>query len=116
MAGFIKVADKNELKDGEMKQVDIDGRAVLLARAGDSYYAAAGRCPHLGGKLAGGSLDGTIVTCPLHGSRFDLVDGRVVRWTNFTGFIAALNNLFKSSRPLPIYKVKIENDAVLVEL
>ena len=112
----VMVANKAELKRGEMRSVNIAGRDVLLARIGDTYYAAENRCPHLGGKLAEGTLEGTVVTCPLHGSQFDLSDGRVVRWTNFTGLAAKVGNLLKSPSPLVTYRVKIEGDDVLVEM
>ncbi len=46
--------------------------SALLARVGDKYYAADNRCPHMGGKLSPGKLEGTVVTCPRHGSQFDL--------------------------------------------
>ena len=110
------VAKKDDLNNGEMKVVPAAGREILLARVGDSYYAAESRCPHLGGKLAEGKLEGTIVTCPLHGSQFDLADGRVIRWTNFTGFAAKLGKMLKSPRSLVIYRVKVEGDSVLVEM
>lgn len=110
------VAPKDDLKTGEMKAVNVAGHEILLARVGDTYYAAENRCPHLGGKLAEGKLVGTVVTCPLHGSQFDLNDGKVIRWTNFTGFASKLGKMLKSPRPLVAYKVKVEGDSVLVEL
>jgi 3-phenylpropionate/trans-cinnamate dioxygenase ferredoxin subunit len=99
-----------------MKAVNVVGREILLARVGDNYYAAQNRCPHMGGKLVEGKLEGTVVTCPLHGSQFDLTNGQVVRWTNFTGFAAKMGKLLKSPKPLTTYKVKIEDDRVLVDI
>ena len=116
MSELVQIAKKDELKDGSMKAVNAAGHEIMLARVGDNYYAAENRCPHLGGKLAQGKLDGTVVTCPLHGSRFDLTNGQVVRWTNFTGFAAKLGNLIKSARPLTTYRIKIEDDNILVEI
>jgi nitrite reductase/ring-hydroxylating ferredoxin subunit len=59
--------------------VDVDGVPVLLARtrAGE-VCALANTCTHLGGPLAEGSREGDTVTCPWHGSRFDLRTGAVV--------------------------------------
>ncbi len=110
------VAKKDDLANGEMKVVQASGREILLARVDDSYYAAGSRCPHLGGKLAEGKLEGTIVTCPLHGSQFDLADGKVIRWTNFTGFASKLGKVLRSPRPLVTYRVKVEGDSVLVDM
>ena len=58
----------------------------------------------------------TIVTCPLHGSQFDLRDGQVVRWLKGTGLIAMVGRVLKSPRPLAIYNVKVEGDKILVEI
>ncbi|MFC1986927.1 Rieske (2Fe-2S) protein [Chloroflexota bacterium] len=44
-----EVSQVNELKDGTMKIVVVQGQQVLLARVGDKYYAASNRCPHMGG-------------------------------------------------------------------
>ena len=41
----------------------------------------------MGGKLSQGKLEGTAVTCPRHGSQFDLTDGRVVRWLKESGLV-----------------------------
>ena len=116
MAELQKIATVNELKNGDMKQVDLPGKEILLARVNDRYYAVNNRCPHLGGKLVNGDLNGTVVTCPLHGSQFDLSNGRVIRWTDLTGFAAVLGKLFKAPKSLNVYPIKIENDDILIEL
>jgi 3-phenylpropionate/trans-cinnamate dioxygenase ferredoxin subunit len=116
MGQLVPVIKKADLMDGEMKVITTSGRDILVARASDNYYAADSRCPHLGGDLGKGKLEGTVVTCPLHGSQFDLADGRVIRWTNFTGFASKVGKLLKSPKPLIVYKVKIEGDQILVEI
>ncbi len=116
MGQLVHTVKKDDLKNGEMKVVNAGGRDILIARVSDSYYAADSRCPHLGGDLGKGKLEGKIVTCPLHGSQFDLTDGKVIRWTNFTGFASKLGKLLKSPKPLVLYKVKVEGDEVLVEI
>lgn len=68
MAELVEVSKTGELAEGTMKRVSVGGREILLARVGDTYYAAGNRCPHMGGNLSRGKLEGTIVTCPLHGS------------------------------------------------
>ena len=80
MVAPVVIGNAGDLADGDMKAVSVEGRDVLLARAGERYFAAADRCPHLGGRLSEGRLEGTVVTCPRHGSQFDLSSGEVVRW------------------------------------
>ena len=116
MSQFTQMAKVDELKDGGMKSVSIDGREVLLAKVAGKYYAADNRCPHMSGNLSQGKLEGTVVTCPRHNSQFDLTDGHIVRWLKGTGFGSILGKALKSSRPLPIYNVKIEDDKIMVEI
>lgn len=113
---FMAVAKVGDLKDGTMKEYKVGAQEIFIARAGDKYYAADNICPHLGGKLGRGTLDGTIVTCPRHASKFDLVDGRVVRWTEWTGLKASVSKLFRAPRSITMYPVKIEGDNILVQV
>jgi nitrite reductase/ring-hydroxylating ferredoxin subunit len=98
------------------KKVLVGGQEILLARVGDKFYAVGNRCPHLGGELAAGQLEGTIVTCPLHGSQFDITDGRNVRWLKGSGFVSAVSKAFKPSRTLPVYNVRIDGETILIEV
>jgi 3-phenylpropionate/trans-cinnamate dioxygenase ferredoxin subunit len=116
MGKWVEVVTAGELKQGEMKSFNVSDKEILIARVGDSYYAADNRCPHLGGKLSNGNLNGTIVTCPLHGSQFDLTNGDIIKWTNWTGIISRLGNALKSPRKLNVYQLKIELDKIQIEL
>ena len=116
MSEWVAAGKSSELADGGMKVVDVRGHQILLARAGEQYLAADNRCPHMGGKLSNGSLEGTIVTCPRHGSQFDLSDGRVVRWLNASRAVSVVGRLLKSPRPLTTYPVRLEGDSILVEI
>jgi 3-phenylpropionate/trans-cinnamate dioxygenase ferredoxin subunit len=115
MAKFTEVAKVEELKSGTMKKVMAEGREILLARVGDKYYAASDRCPHMKGDLSQGKLEGTVVTCPVHGSQFDISDGQVVRWLK-GGLMSKLGGALKMSKALTVYNVKIEDDKVLIEI
>ena len=77
---FVPVLDAGELEGEELREVTVDGVPVLLARRRNGEVCAlANTCTHLGGPLAEGSRDGDTVTCPWHGSRFDLRTGAVVQ-------------------------------------
>ncbi len=116
MTEFIRVAAVTDLKSGSMRKISAAGHDLLLARAGDRFYCTDAYCPHLGGDLSKGILTGTVLTCPLHHSQFDISDGHVLRWTDLKGtvLIAAMNQ--RPPRPLVIYPVKVEGDEVLVTL
>jgi 3-phenylpropionate/trans-cinnamate dioxygenase ferredoxin component len=111
------VATMDELKPGTMKMANIKGHEILVARVGDSYFASDNRCPHLGGNLSQGKLEGTVVTCPRHGSQFDLSNGHVVRWTSWTGLLGSANKAILPPRPLKTYAVTIKEDrSVSIEI
>jgi 3-phenylpropionate/trans-cinnamate dioxygenase ferredoxin subunit len=75
---FVKVAETSEIPSGEMKAIKFEEKEILVANAGGSYYAMGNRCTHAGADLSKGTLDGTTVTCPKHGSKFDITTGKVV--------------------------------------
>lgn len=116
MSEWLEVAKTSELADGSMKEVVVQDQGILLARSGDQYFAAGNRCPHMGARLSDGSLEGTIVTCPRHGSQFDLRDGRVARWLKPNRPVSLVGRLLKSPRPLATYPVRLEGESVLVEI
>ena len=116
MAKLVEVLQKSDLQEGTMKAVKVRGKELLVARVGNSYYAASNLCPHLKARLSNGTLRGTAVTCPHHFSQFDLKNGSVVRWTNWTGSKLALIKLFRQPRPLTTYRVQVEGERVLVEV
>jgi nitrite reductase/ring-hydroxylating ferredoxin subunit/uncharacterized membrane protein len=73
------VADEAGLRDGEPRQVEAGGVALLVVRDGGAVHVLADRCAHRGGSLSDGEVSDGCVTCPLHGSRFRLADGSVER-------------------------------------
>ena len=116
MINLVEVGKTSELEYGVMKKVLAQGHEILLAKVADKYYAADNRCPHMGGKLSHGKLEGTVVTCPRHGSQFDLTDGRVVRWLKGSGLVSMVGKALKSPRPLATYTVKVEDDRIWIEI
>jgi apoptosis-inducing factor 3 len=74
-ANNVHVANTSDLQSGEMKEVAAGETRILLARAGDQFYAVTANCPHYGGTLAEGALCGTRVVCPLHHAVFDVTNG-----------------------------------------
>jgi len=123
MADYTELEKTGNFTDGMMKGIKVEGNDILLARIEGKYYAAAGRCPHMKGYLSKGKLKGTIVTCPIHGSQFDLKTGKVVRWVAGSGFMSLMGRLMSmigmaaaGEKPLAVYEVKVENDRIMVKL
>jgi nitrite reductase/ring-hydroxylating ferredoxin subunit len=101
MAEFQSIAKASEVAPGQVKQVELaNGTQICLANVDGTLYAIGGECTHTGGPLGEGELEGTIVTCPWHGSRFDVTSGAVVSPP--------------ARNAEPTYEVRIEGDDVQV--
>ena len=116
MGRFVEVGKKGDLVNGTMREVKVEGHDILLARVADKYYAINNRCPHFGGNLSRGHLEGTVITCPLHGSQFDITDGHVVRWLKGSGVLSAVGKALKSPRSTTTYKIRVEGGKLLIEV
>ena len=115
MTERVDLIASDQVPAGAMKEVDLDGHPLMVANVAGTFFVADGRCPHLAGHLAEGVLEGTVVTCPRHGSQFDLTDGHVIRWTHFTDLTAcAVLELAKHPRPLRVYEAVVEDGMVKV--
>ena len=97
---FVSVASTSEVLPDKMKAVQYKGKAVCIANVTGKYYAIQNICTHLGGPLAQGRLEGEVVECPWHGSRFDLATGEVKRGPAKT--------------PEPVFEVKVEGTTILI--
>jgi len=75
---FTPVLAAHELTEGQMRQVEVEGTPILLARHHGQVYALGDTCSHFGGPLSQGTLEAGQVRCPWHGSCFALDEGRVV--------------------------------------
>ena len=79
MAKFVKVGNRSEFQDLEAgKLVDAGGQSIAIFDLGGNYYAIENTCPHRGGPLAEGEMNGEEVICPWHGARFNIKTGDVV--------------------------------------
>ncbi len=98
---FLKVAKTIDIPVGKMKHVEVEGLAALIANVEGKFYAEGDRCPPLHAMISEGILDKTIVTCPRHLSKFDIVTVRAISGTHSS---------------LPTYDAKVEGDDLLVNL
>ena len=77
---FTDVAGSDEVKENAAHAARIDGVRLLLTRVGGAVHAIENRCPHLGLSMARGKVDGSVITCPWHGSSFDVCTGENRDW------------------------------------
>src|SRR5881296_4020913 len=102
MARLVKVADTTRLPPGKSTAVEIDGNRIAVFNVGGTFYAIDDTCPHAGGPLSEGKVDGGKVVCPWHDAEFDLNTGDVLAPPAFEG--------------VKSYQVVVEGNDVKVEL
>lgn len=73
-----KTVKKEEVPNGKLSAFDVDGERVAVANVDGKFYAFGDTCTHAQCSLAEGELEGTKVTCPCHGSQFDVTSGEVL--------------------------------------
>ena len=100
MAEFVKAAKKSEIPEDTGKLVQVNGQDIALFKAGGKIYAIHSVCPHQGGPLDEGGLDGNLVMCPWHGWQFDVQTGK-----------CAFNPAIK----VPTFAVKEQGEDIYVE-
>lgn len=97
---YIRVASVQDIKPGKLGCVEAAGRRLLLANVDGEFFATDDMCTHEDASLSTGALHGDCVSCPLHGSRFNVRTGEPQEEP--------------AEIPLQTYPVKIDGDAVLV--
>ncbi|MGD6808228.1 MAG: Rieske (2Fe-2S) protein [Candidatus Bathyarchaeia archaeon] len=106
---YLSVANLSEVPDGTLKKVKLQNREILLANINGSLSAIDNTCPHLGGDLSLGKLEGTVITCPRHQAKFDVTTGRCLSPPQVSPYSPKLPNL-------TAYPVKIENQKILIKI
>lgn len=101
MPRFVKMATLEEIPVGAAKEVEFEGRVYALFNVEGTIRVIDGICPHQGGPLADGPLQGTKVLCPWHGWEFDVCTGK-----------SPLGPKVKQA----VFEVKVEGSDVLVEV
>ena len=101
-AAYVRACALSDLADGEPLAVELKDEPVAIVRTEGQVFAIRDVCSHAEVPLSEGEVDGCMIECWLHGSRFDLRTGKP------TGMPA--------TEPVPVYPVKIEDDDVLVAI
>ncbi len=96
-----KIAKTSDLVPGSGKVVEAEGETIALLNVEGTFYAIGNTCPHRGGPLGEGSLEGNTVTCPWHGAQFNVTTGEVLAPPAATG--------------VKSYRVRVEGEDVLIE-
>ncbi len=97
----VKVANVNELNEGQGKIVEVNGKDIALFNIKGKFYAIDNTCLHAGGPVGEGELNENVVTCPWHGWQYDVTTGKSV---------------MPGSVKVNSYKVEIKGKEIFVEI
>jgi nitrite reductase/ring-hydroxylating ferredoxin subunit len=98
---FVKVAALSELAPGTLFEVMVNEQPIALCNVKGELHALAGTCPHRGGPLGQGAVNGDFVTCPWHAWDFDCRTGE---------------NDFDPRHKVAVFAVKEEAGSVFVDV
>jgi nitrite reductase/ring-hydroxylating ferredoxin subunit len=129
---YVEVAKVNELTSGKMKRVEVEGKEIVLSNVDGKYYAMDNRCGHMNALLSMGNISNdNLITCPFHGARFDVTNGKKVKepvltpsqemeplpktWQQFFEYVGQLMSHIKTYDQ-KVYETKIEGDSIKIKL
>jgi len=104
---YVKIAQTDDIKAGEKKKIALNGKVILLVNIQDTYFAIDNKCPHMGGSLYEGNLNGYNIICPRHGSAFDVRTGKVTKGGKMAFINVKVNGI-------QTYPIKIEGADILI--
>jgi len=107
--GFVKVGEPADVPVFKMKMFKVGEKEYLVANVNGNYYAMSIRCTHANADLSKGSLDGNVVTCPRHKSKFDVTTGKVISGPKIPLIHPKINDAQS-------FEVKVEGNALFLNV
>ena len=106
---LIKIAETSQIPVGKMQLFKIDDKNILICNLDGKFYAMNGKCTHMGGDLSKGNLEGNVLTCPRHHSKFDVTTGKVISHPK----MALLHPKIKDEKT---YQLIVQNENIKIKL
>ena len=101
-AAFVTTIKTNQIPDGGLVAVDVQGTRIAVTNVAGTYYAFDDTCTHEQCSLADGDVSGTTVTCMCHGAEFDVRTGKVLAPP--------------ATLPVKVYRTRVDGDALQIEV
>jgi len=105
----MEIAKVGDIPAGRMKSFTADGKEILVFNYEGKFYAIGRYCPHLHGDLSQGKLEGKTITCPRHGSQFDITTGRCLVGPK-------IGPLKLSTKDDTMYAVEVEGQSLRIKI
>ena len=99
---YIEVTDITDIELGHSVSVNVNGNKILICNTEEGFFAVQDMCTHALTPLCGGFIQGTLISCPLHGAVFDLKTGEVMSPPAFDD--------------LQTFKLKIKGTSISVQI
>jgi len=127
---LIEVAKLDEVVSGGLKAVEVKGEEIVLCNDNGKIYAVGRRCGHMNAPLDLGTLEGYILTCPMHHAQFDITTGEALSGPvppglgnevipeglgKYLQYIGMLMSNIKTCG-IKTYPVKIEKNSIKLEM
>ena len=128
---YVEVANVGDIEKGTMKNVQVEGRDILVANVDGKFYAIDDRCGHMNALLSMGKLVGKNVICPFHFAQFDVTTGKKIKdpqeesfkdmdqlpeeMQNFLIYAKTLVDPVKTYDIQP-YEIKLEGKRILIKI
>ena len=127
---LVEVAKMSDIVPGGLKAVEVNGEEIVLCNDAGKLYAVGRRCGHMNAPLDLGTLEGYIITCPMHKAQFDITSGEALSGPvppnlgdepipegigKYLQYIGMLMSHIQTC-DLKTYRVKVEGNAVKVEI
>lgn len=116
-----KIASASDVSADKVLKANANGTAVLVAKVGDKTCAIANKCPHLGLPMAKGKFENGTITCPFHGSKFEICTGKNVEWVDsfvgvpLPGFAQKMMAMGKSPTDVANFNVTQEGNDLFID-
>jgi len=102
MSSFVSVAKVSDFDNQQAKCVEVEGKSIALFKLGDEFFAIDDTCPHKGGSLSDGNIEGDEVECPWHGACFNIRSGKVT--------------LDPADEDVSTYNVRLSDDVIEIDV
>lgn len=114
-----RIGAMTDIPQGQMRAAKLDGQPVLIANIDGHIHVMANHCGHMRTLLHQGCLDGKVVTCPLHGSQYNVETGKVLREAQLKHPVRSTTGqpLEKlATEPRRTFDVRLEGDAIFARI
>jgi len=122
MSKRVLLGKLSDFENESARVVNIEGTSVVVARVNEEFCAVLNKCPHLGLPLGANKVEGKMITCPFHGSQFDMCSGENLDWVRGVGGLKLpewsrrLLAMGKQPSPVQTFPVVVDGDAIFIEM